>query len=92
MTLLYVSDNIVTMAKSLEVLEKAWQQLEVENPESIVRLRKLKADQKTNDGKKGKRDFPQPKTLASSNHIEHILKELIDHGFASKFGDVTLVF
>ena len=89
---MYVGDKIVTMTKSLEVLEKAWQQLEVENPDSIFRLRKLKANQNTNDGKKGKRDFPQPKIIASSNHIEHIFKELTDPGFAYTFGDVTLVF
>ena len=76
----------------MEILEKAWQQLEVENPESISRLRKLKADQKKNDGKKGKSDIPQPKIIAPSNHIEHIFKELTDPGFASKFADVTLVF
>ena len=91
-TLLYVGVNIVRMAKSRGILEKAWQQLGVENPESIFRLRKLKAEQKTNDDEQEENYLPHPQILASSNHIELIFKELTDPGFSSKFGDVTLVF
>ena len=45
MTLFYDSDKKITMAKSSDLLEKAWKQLELENPESTRRLRMLKYKQ-----------------------------------------------
>ena len=70
MTLLFVDDKNITMIASMDLLEKAWHQLEVENPESISRLRQLKAEQEKAEEQKGKTEFQQ------SGHIEQVFKEL----------------
>ena len=59
MTFLYEGDIKKTMApSSVELLERAWQQLELENPESVDKLRLLKTEQ--GDGQKLKRGTQQP--------------------------------
>ena len=85
-TLLYDSDKTITMAKPTNLLERAWQQLELENPESIRRLRELKAKQKKVDR------HEVTANISSLNHVSQIFKDLTTPEFASCFGDVTLVF
>ena len=76
----------LTMAQSSKILELAWRQLELENPEYISRLRKLKEEQEKNQ----KTDLSQ--TSHPSSHVQQIFQELTSPGFASTHGDVTLVF
>ena len=75
-----------TMAQSSKILELAWRQLELENPEYISRLRKLKEDQEKNQ----KHDCFQ--TSHPSSHVQQIFQELTSPEFSSLHGDVTLVF
>ena len=80
------------MAASLELLEKAWQQLEVENPESISRLRQLRVRQGWAEEKKVKNEAQLCLNPSPSSHVEQVFRDLTNSGFALSFGDVTLVF
>ena len=80
------------MATHSEVLERAWFQLELENPESVVRLRQLKAGQKNEDGQTIIPGFQQHPLSSSSGHVQQVFKHLSAPEFAFMFGDVTLVF
>ena len=91
-TLLYDSDKTITMAKYSFLLERAWQQLELENPESIRRLRELKAEQEKVDRHRVKTGVLLTANISSYNHVSNIFKDLTNPQFASNFGNVTLVF
>ena len=75
-----------TMAQSSKILELAWRQLELENPEYINRLRQLKEEQ----GKNQKTECVQASRPFS--HVQKIFQELTSPEFSSIHGDVTLVF
>ena len=74
------------MVDSSELLERAWRQLELENPEYTSRLRKLKEKQ----GKNMKTELCHASPLSS--HVQQVFEELTSSEFASVNGDITLVF
>ena len=77
---------------SAELLERAWQQLELENPESVDKLRLLKTEQGRGDGQELKTGSQQPQLLSPYWHAKQVFMVLTAPQFASNFGDVTLVF
>ena len=57
------------MAASFGLLEQAWQQLEVENPESISRLRQLRAKQGEAEENKVKTESQQILISSPDGHV-----------------------
>ena len=92
MTLLHDGVRKIKMANHSEVLERAWYQLELENPEYVVRLRQLKAGQQTNDGQTIIPGIQHHPLSSTSDHVQQVFKYLSAPEFAFRFGDVTLVF
>ena len=62
---------------SVELLERAWQQLELENPESVEKLRLLKTEQAR--GLKLKTGSQQPQLLSPFCHAKQVFMVLTAH-------------